>query len=364
MSWWQDLWRVGQWAGLSALLIALMLPVARKIGWVLMAILSIQVAYGLHILYFGYASMRGFNFQLSTVAAEAVFWLVAGAIAVSRIRPDDWVHLRPVIAWVGIANALIMIGTRLALGSVYGMVPSPAMNSALVACCLPAMSYRDSRFSVPMFWVMLAAIFVAGQSTGIAAALAVFAVILMGEFKGKKLPRKVVLLSWAACFGFLALMAWVLMPKGDFSISELLSSRGRTETWRLMLEQIGSGFDTRQVLGSGLGTFEWLHPIYQAQHTTPSQYFLWAHNEFLQVLYENGVLGLGALLVLVVRVVHGAWKSPELLATAAAYGIAMMTQPPLRVAPFQILGVVLLAMTLKPLPPWDPFASMRPEAHD
>lgn len=337
MRWYQDMWRVAQWITLATLATWLIARLRFKLGLWITAAIALQLWHGLHIVYFGYPDEPKFMFHFSKVAAEATLWLLVASQAVIRINAVHWFGIKAGFAALGLLLAYVMIGTKTFMGTMYGIVPSAAANAALVACCVPlALSIKEWRLRMHAAITMAAAALLAGGSTGIAAlALGVTPYLL-----SLRLPwRRLAILGALA-----AVAALILIPPTDRI--DFFSSRGRFNEWALIFKQYSEATPLRALFGFGPGSFEWLHPIYQLKNTTPTQYFLWAHNEWLQVLFENGFIGFAALMFTALKVLDGL-KTPELKGLALAYGVTMLTTNPMRSAPFQILGAALIAMTCR-----------------
>ncbi len=107
------------------------------------------------------------------------------------------------------------------------------------------------------------------------------------------LPRRVILIPAFLCLP----AAFVLFAPPEL-ISRLASgdTAGRLEFWREALCLI----DHYPVLGCGLGTFEFA--IYPWREAAPSLLLDYAHNDFLQLAAEAGVLGLPVMLAGTVQI--------------------------------------------------------------
>lgn len=339
MHWYNDMWRVGQWLGLSLLATWLIARLRFKLGPWITAAIAFQLWHGLHIVYFGYPDEPKFMFHFSKVAAEATLWLLVCSQVVIRMNAVHWLGIKMGFAALGLLLSYVMIGTKTFMGAMYGIVPSPAANAALVACCIPlalSVNVWKPRVRNLAVIVMATAVLLAGGTTGVVAlALGVTPYLLSIRLSWRRL----------AMLGALAgIAAVVLIPASDRI--DFFSSRGRFNEWALIFKQYSEADGWHALFGFGPGSFEWLHPIYQLKNTMPTQYWLWAHNEWLQVLFENGFVGFAALMFTALKVLDGL-KTPELKGLALAYGVTMCTTNPMRSAPFQILGAALIAMTCR-----------------
>lgn len=88
-------------------------------------------------------------------------------------------------------------------------------------------------------------------------------------------------------------------------------------------------------LGSGFGTFKLWGPTTQLwYHWQEGKFWLWAHNDWLQILFELGVPGLILALVLAFQLLRRTWNAPSIFAALVALGVVMLGNYPLHLAPF------------------------------
>lgn len=98
------------------------------------------------------------------------------------------------------------------------------------------------------------------------------------------------------------------------------------------------------VTGFGAGTLRVLYPIIQMTDPTnswPSTYILWLHNDWVQMLMEQGLLGFSAFLYLVYSMFKRR-REPGFQAVCAAFGGVMFTNFPFHMAPHALFGVLLV----------------------
>ena len=78
---------------------------------------------------------------------------------------------------------------------------------------------------------------------------------------------------------------------GRIAESEL-SFAGRTQAWEGSINAINDFFP----LGAGAGAFQWIYPMYETEGYT-RVYFDHAHNDYIEILVDQGVFGLIPLLI-------------------------------------------------------------------
>ena len=124
---------------------------------------------------------------------------------------------------------------------------------------------------------------------------------------------------------------------------ELINPSDRFEKWSLFMSwwwDYG-----KHLLGTGLGSFEWLGFVIQGQ--PKHNQFLMMHNEYLQVLFEGGVIGLTLFLTGFVFTLKKSKETHWLFLTWIMAGITFLTQYPLRFMILQTFLVLMLAETWK-----------------
>lgn len=98
----------------------------------------------------------------------------------------------------------------------------------------------------------------------------------------------------------LALMTWALSPMVQERVADALKGNVRLALWRDTLAMVAD----QPWFGFGAAAYRWVYPHYR-HHLTQYLDPQFAHNEYLQLLAENGVVGaallLGCLAVLLVR---------------------------------------------------------------
>lgn len=104
-----------------------------------------------------------------------------------------------------------------------------------------------------------------------------------------------------------------------------------------------------QWIGIGTGTFSVWGMAWQIAHYTGSngsQIWNWLHSEPLQILFENGILGLVSSLLVLWFVLKKTYRK-NVFPVAMAYAFTGLTEMPLRLFITQVLGVCLLAIAFK-----------------
>jgi O-antigen ligase len=183
------------------------------------------------------------------------------------------------------------------------LVPIPLVLS------LTHMAHKKERLAAAAAAAIMAGtIFLSGSRGGMLALLVelmVLAVILVRQQKGMRLA----LATGAFLAILIALSVWLGGAELGHRIFSI-STEARSEIsggLRWSIDRDGMKmFLKRPVAGWGLGTFPVIYPQFRSFYTN---FFVnQAHNDYLQLLVETGLLGFGIMAWFVVALYHQAWK--------------------------------------------------------
>jgi O-antigen ligase len=203
----------------------------------------------------------------------------------------------------------------------YGFLGNYGMNTSLLAVLFPfAQGY-----------IQAILVSVAVIDSGATTPLLVWGVVLFSLYR--KGGKKVLLISGLVGAGTL-LLVW--------QHPEYLNDSTRFQNWKQYLEYF---WEHNVWFGNGAGTFKGLGPMIQGLHGEKKEFLFWAHNEYLEVLFEYGIVGftlfMSSLAVLVRFTYTIAYKGKH---RAALFGIMAcgLTDYPLRLAVFVFVIVLIL----------------------
>lgn len=326
-----DIWRATQWPVLSLLLITLIWDLKKKFGLPLVLLFAAQILACTYQIYFDYPNEGGFNFHIRLVMAQTLLGTTAAALIVLHAQPRFFELLKQGLILFAIVNSFTMLSNHFQGRVAGGLIPSHAVASSFLACLFPwFLELKQSPYlKIPICLLQALAIFFAGGTTGI---LCLF-VVTLTYFQ--KINWK-----WAILSALLLLPGLYFMPKAD--LSAFWNPTGRLQIWAEALRQWGEGSLYEKFMGFGLGSWEWLFPVRYSRTGSMKDIWLFAHNDFVQVFFENGILGILGLISLGLKLGLRD-KSRSLNAIGVGYGLAMLTQSPSRIACFQLLGVYILA---------------------
>lgn len=129
-----------------------------------------------------------------------------------------------------------------------------------------------------------------------------------------------------------------------FLHSELLNDNGRRELWREVWEFWQA--NVSPWFGSGTGSFELYGPHINVSNGNNHTLFIWTHNDWLQILFEQGVLGLVLALTCLGFCLYRTRSRPHLFSAVLCFAFIMVAQMPWRYLPSALYGAVLLRAIL------------------
>ena len=266
------------------------------------------------------------------------FLLLTTLFALTREK-----HLRVIecmFAWICFASAAYTLfqapfsipGQRVAF------MGNASMNGCLIAVTLPFLwkNWNWWVCAVPVYAVFL---------TGASVPVGVLAIVMLTLTSHRIVGIAVAALAFVSGF---ALQSY-----------DLFSSNGRFLAWKHLWKFfVDENFS--RLIGMGTGSGMALFPVAQQKAGVTTSFFWWAHNDFLQVGLEQGLIGLIALLILVVGVIWKVRNDRVMLAVVLGYcGMAMFNYPA-RMPLTALLGFAIVAMAHRFCTnPIDPRCGMR-----
>jgi len=212
-----------------------------------------------------------------------------------------------------------------------GLFNNPSMAGCFMAVCFPLVWKHLPRTFY--FWQIITLVAICNLHTSMP--FGVLAVV--GCSYMFIVYSKCKLSSWLWGVGLLIVLSFMgYEVNGEY----FLSSNGRFGLWGLAMDWWG--LNASPWFGYGAGTAFIAVPRAQleAQWNTGS-FFIWMHNEWLQVLFEYGVVGLTSLIVVFVSALYSARNSAVLFSMAAGYGAMALGNYPSRMPVHAALGVWL-----------------------
>jgi hypothetical protein len=244
--------------------------------------------------------------------------LVMLGVLVLKLKKIEWV-CKALAVYTAIN---ILIGFRLP-----GLFnENLSMSGCFVACCVPLFAGR---------WYLALPLAAIAGSTGqaqpiVLSCLAVGFLCVWGErwhpMTGKQgLIEKILIVASWVIFGFF--LACMFKQTG---------TNGRSELWNRSM--FWWWHQKHYIAGIGLGSFSQVGPVLTKSH--PMGRYIWMHSDWLQVLFETGLLGLGGLSICFYRCqrwLRGTYYRPALI----LYGLWMLANMPMHFSASGLLGIFL-----------------------
>lgn len=262
----------------------------------------------------------------------------------------------------------VLIGRR-ALGQevIYFFMNNAAADACLIAVLYPFLTMRPdfpfsrAKWAARAFYTLpLVAIAVSGSSTAWVALCCTMLVFFLAIGRVAGLYRLRNMLIGSAIVATLMLAGVYL-----FSPDEPFNNNGRVKIWRdswafinrsmgpEALERFRERVTPQNLYyldrkvslftGVGSGSFRPLsEPVQDSNFQTHRSIFPFAHNDWFQVIFEQGLIGFFLLLAVGLHAVYKALARPWLLASLLTYGAIMVVQFPFRYFGSALIGVFLL----------------------
>jgi hypothetical protein len=278
------------------------------------------------LAYRGPTPWGGVGVQSSVESAVLSLTLMATFLALGT--DDFFSKIKKILLYFAVVDSGLIIVRGIWKGTWYAyyMLGNSAVDASFLACLLPISGW----FSIPM----LIAISVTKSSTALGAVGIVAISWLVSKYGIKKM--------WPVLFAVPALLG----AMGYFFLrEELFNSNGRFWIWKVVFDYWDKLPKIYQTIGTGTGSFFIYGPtlMHQVDPTT-NQSFFWMHNDWLQVLFENGMIGLALLIGIFIKLLCNTEENPKVFAMVCTYGFIGLTQMPLRQFLFQVLGVCLIGL--------------------
>lgn len=320
-----------------------------KIHWSVALCFSVLAVSTLAILTFPQIYHRPVDpfwiLKLSAIEMRGYATLILFATLPFLLTPEFFKATIFMLLLAAILDSFWIIARVLLYGqnSAYAILGNPAMDASFLATMLPLIFwgikqkfYKTSLFNL---LIVLIAIVLTKSSTGIGGVGVALAAFLLVQY-----GRKALLVIFPAALG-ISFLAYIYLK------DELLNPNGRYSIWQMAMKFFMN--ETNIIWGAGSDSFYFWGPEIQTMdaiehHVKPGTVittFFWMHNDWLQTLFENGILGLLALTLLFLCLLKFSWaKKNALFPMICTFGFVALTQMPFHLWPFQILGVSLIVL--------------------
>lgn len=285
---------------------------------------------------------------LESIVSQSTLFFILCVLTFTQ-KSEWWDKAFGFLGWLNACLMLVLF--------CFGKIPcflfnNPAMDAAFVACTLPLFltkfEERSKRHNFFLLVPMIAALLISQSSTGIMGAC-----LSIGAFVWIKQRYTFRALLLAISVGGLFTTIGLLTQR-----AVLFSSSGRTTVWKNSMDfwmgKLSMTGDFYHWIGAGLGSFFMWGPSLQITEAQKlgldhvNDGFFWMHNDWLQILFESGIIGLILALAIFAQALIKSRKSPALFAALLCYGSIAVIQMPLRHFLFAGFGTLLLAKVFSP----------------
>lgn len=265
---------------------------------------------------------KAMTYFLTLRAFECVLWIVASLLLYWALEIK---HCDKIVV---VLSALFCWGAVTG----FGLTNNKSLEGSI--CALLVSYFISKKLNIWVIVLSLAALFSCSST-----ALLILALTLIFNFAtGARLKTR---LHNYAFFGVLFL---VLVVAAVYN-NDFLISNGRAHFWKRAFDYVLS---TELAFGVGLGSYNVYGPAWEIAGSNLTQkigIFPWLHNDWLQLLFETGLIGVLAFSVIFSRVFLAACAlSLDYAFMVICFGIIMIFQMPLHHAPTIVLSICLVKL--------------------
>lgn len=334
---WNKYW-FGQWGVLIALCsIAYGVWVGRALHWsfapiTVSTLLSALWVYGnRYNQYQSFSATDQFGIQAAALYSALSFVMLSFCVVVLKK------YARVLMFSLGVICLVASVWTITQIGAIpwkrAGFVGNASMNGSLVAITLPfALTSMGGRKRWLFAITATVAVVLTGASVPVGVLALVMAVLLIAR---RYVPLLLILLS--------SLFSVAYAVQGNV----LFNPSGRFGQWKILMDWWS--WSASPWFGAGAGTSVVLMPYAQKLAGVKDGFYMWAHNDWLQILFEQGVVGFAAAILAVCGVIFLTVKKRDRTLLAALVGYAGMAvfNYPLHLPVHAAVGAWLVALSVK-----------------
>ncbi len=324
-----DVWRGTNLWGLTGLVLLLVFLFHRQIGFLLSATWAYFLLSALWVFEnpnftaptFPLKSGQILNLevQLDQTAGQAFAQLLLVPLVVLLLPENIFRHWTKLFLGVGVLNCGLLLFNG------QGILQASSFDAGFVAALLPFAPLPAAAFYLVTI----------GLSARIVTALvilsAAFVSWVLAYFKS---PRLTFLALTLVNTGLWFSRKWVSVHDFD--------STGRTAAWGRFFQWWTA--NAPPVFGTGIGTFQWIGPAIDGME---HNLFLQMHSDWLQVLFEGGVLGFGLTLTAFVFLLYRSWPRPNIFAGLTGLGVFCLAYHPFHFFPTALFIACLIRECLR-----------------
>ena len=229
-----------------------------------------------------------------------------------------------------------------------GFLGNASINSTFIACTIPLFAFNETKKDIDnllstiggavafifVAMIPLLAVVLSGSSMGVGVAIVAIVSYLI-SLKTSYMTNttiKITSIIVVSCIGLT--ISYLTFGENLFDASGRFYILPIGWDW---LMTYGSW-----ALGEGQGASQLIVPLIQKLSGPPRSYFYFFHNDWFQIFFELGIVGIFFSGLVGVCALIKSYSRPWLFSAVCAYGTAMLGNFPLHVASFAVLGVFLI----------------------
>jgi hypothetical protein len=288
--------------------------------------------------------------------SRALFVFLLLFVVLRSFHKESLHYLKLALGLCGISVAVNILFLVAAGGRADFWVPwfdNPSMGACYIVLSLFAIDgamkrqiHGNARASI---WALgLAAVFATKTSAPLlalaAGGMAAYVLKYISLMKDWELPSYRNLL-----FGTLTILGGIGGVGYFMQGAQLWNNNSRFNMWSWYYEFWNRQDLFTHLFGLGLGSSRAFMPLAEIEHGMVGGWYFWLHNDWLQILFEQGAIGFAALLLAVGTLLYKARNVPCTVAFLFAFGATMLVNFPLHWPVHALLlACVLAPYTQKP----------------
>ncbi len=220
-----------------------------------------------------------------------------------------------------------------------GISGNASMNGCLIAVTLPVslqflVSIVFPWSVIPLVFATVAIVAVFGTQTSIP--VGVLAIVILAQaFAMRNLKH----IGWWVVVAVFSGIGLFMNPTHFFD------SSGRIQGWKVIFNWWLESGEFWNGLGTGAGNI--IFANHAATHSTIGNMY-WAHNDFLQILFDNGVIGLVSASIVLLYALRASFNRPWLFSAIGGYGAMAFFNFPAHLPIHALVGASLLWLAHTP----------------
>lgn len=257
------------------------------------------------------------NIRVKAVALMGLLGVIVPIVFMGGLSRNTIKYCFEAMGWVAFIDAVVVIMQWTYEIPVMGLNGNPSLNAGIIATCYPlilsqinhkdAWYYKLALIAIPIFAIMIS-----DASIPFGVLCVATGSYLISNSRNK---RGIILAACAAILLSIIIFiaAYFLYP------ATLFDSSTRFDYWQMFFNYFFE-YHSRW-LGAGTNTFRFWGPLIQdAYNQAPGgYYYIYMHSDILQILFENGLIGLGLAMLACIDVLRHARNSPVVLSMLLAW---------------------------------------------